>query len=166
MTGGPIYVLDANVFIESSRRYYAFDLAPAFWQALVQHATNGRLLSIDRVKQELDRGKDDLAQWVNDSLGGWFASTAQGDVVDVYRQIVAWAQEQRQYSDAARAEFVSGTDGWLVAYAKAKGCVVITHEQPAPDARRRIPIPNVCRAFHVTFIDPFAMPRSLGVRLG
>jgi hypothetical protein len=26
-----VYVLDANVFIEAARRYYAFDLATRFW---------------------------------------------------------------------------------------------------------------------------------------
>ncbi|HSF29462.1 MAG TPA: DUF4411 family protein [Candidatus Tectomicrobia bacterium] len=166
MTGKPIYVLDANVFIESSRRYYAFDLAPAFWQALVHHASNGRLLSIDRVKQELERGKDDLAHWVDGSFDGWFASTTQDDVLDVYRQIVAWVQRQRQYLDAAKVGFINGADGWLIAYAKAKGCGVVTHEQPAPDAKRKIPIPSVCRAFNVTFIDSFAMLRALGVKLG
>ncbi|MHB9112955.1 MAG: DUF4411 family protein, partial [Thermoleophilia bacterium] len=40
------YLLDANVFIEAANRYYAFDLVPAFWQALIDHATNGELLSI------------------------------------------------------------------------------------------------------------------------
>ena len=32
MADEPTYVLDANVFIEASRRYYAFDLAPRFKQ--------------------------------------------------------------------------------------------------------------------------------------
>jgi len=39
--GGTEYVLDANVFIEAARRYYAFDIAPPFWESLVQHAANG-----------------------------------------------------------------------------------------------------------------------------
>lgn len=49
MTGEPPYVLDANVFIEAARRYYAFDLAPRFWESLEHHAANGRVRSIDRV---------------------------------------------------------------------------------------------------------------------
>ena len=48
------YVLDSNVFMEAARRYYAFDIAPPFWESLVHHAANGRLESIDRVKQELE----------------------------------------------------------------------------------------------------------------
>lgn len=60
---GPEFVLDANVFIEAARRYYAFDLAPGFWESLIHYAKNGRIRSIDRVKQELERGKDQLAEW-------------------------------------------------------------------------------------------------------
>lgn len=56
MTDDPVYVLDANVFIQAARRYYAFDLAPAFWRALVDHASEGRVQSIDRVLRELERG--------------------------------------------------------------------------------------------------------------
>lgn len=53
---GPAYVLDANVFIEAAHRYYAFDLVPRFWDSLLHHAEDGVIGSIDRVKQELDRG--------------------------------------------------------------------------------------------------------------
>jgi hypothetical protein len=51
-----------------------------------------------------------------------------------------------------------------VAYAKVKGCFVVTHETLAPDAKRKVPIPNVCRAFNVPFVDTFEMLRTLGVR--
>lgn len=65
MTDGPVYLLDADVFMTAARSYYAFDVAPAFWQGLVRQASNGRLLSIDRVKDEIQRGKDDLVTWAN-----------------------------------------------------------------------------------------------------
>ncbi len=61
MTDNSTYVLDANVFIEAARRYYAFDLVPRFWESLIHHAAKGRIESIDRVKQELDKGKDEIA---------------------------------------------------------------------------------------------------------
>jgi Zn-dependent peptidase ImmA (M78 family) len=41
VSGAPPYVLDANVFIEAARRYYALDLAPGFWQKLTQYASAG-----------------------------------------------------------------------------------------------------------------------------
>ena len=68
MTATKIYVLDTNVFIEAARRYYAFDIAPHFWQMLNDHANHGHILSIDRVKVELERGKDELAEWASGSF--------------------------------------------------------------------------------------------------
>lgn len=62
-------------------------------------------------------------------------------------------------------QFANGADGWLVAYARAKGHVVVTHEQLSADVRRKVPIPNVCNAFGVRYVDTFEMLRELGVRL-
>lgn len=166
MTVAKTYVLDANVFIEAARRYYAFDLAPAFWRALLDHAESGRVRSIDRVEHELLRGNYDLKDWVQGEFGNWFASTDEAEVIDVYRRIMTWAHGQGQFTDAAKSAFASGADGWLVAYASVHGSTVVTHEQFHPEARGRIFIPNVCRAFGVLTIDTFAMLRALGVTLG
>lgn len=167
MTDVLIYVLDANVFIQAARRYYAFDIVPAFWQALEHSASEDRLLSIDRVKKELDKGKDELTNWSNGSFHEWFASTDDTEVVQAYAELMQWAQAQGQYSDAAKEVFASdGADAWLVAYAKAKGCTVVTHEQIDLRIRRKIPIPNVCQAFGISCLDTFEMLRALGVRLG
>jgi hypothetical protein len=166
MTSLQTYVLDANVFIEAARRYYAFDIVPPFWQILVNHGNSGRMLSIDRIKNELNRGNDELAEWANNSFHMCFASTAGEDIIDSYRQIMIWSQDQSQYTEGAKAEFASVADAWLVAYALAKGCIVVTHEQFDANIRRRIKIPNVCRAFDVEYVDPFRMMRVLGIRLG
>lgn len=48
------YLLDANVFIEAKRRYYAFDICPGFWDALLMQHENAKVASIDRVKKELE----------------------------------------------------------------------------------------------------------------
>lgn len=55
-----VYFLDSSVFIEAARRYYAFDIAPGFWQALITFARKEMVRSVDRVKKEMDRGNDDL----------------------------------------------------------------------------------------------------------
>ena len=161
----PVYVLDANVFMEAARRYYAFDLAPGFWQGLQQHAIAGRIKSIDRVKQELDRGNDDLADWADDEFKDAFASTNRQDVIDVYARVMDWAAGKSQYTDAAKHKFASGADGWLVAFANANRCVVVTHELPAPYAKNIVKLPEVCDAFGVGYVDTFAMLRALRVIL-
>jgi hypothetical protein len=159
-----MYVLDANVFIEAARRYYAFDLAPMFWESLVHHAVNGRIQSIDLIKRELERGNDELAAWAGGEFGDAFASTNEDDVVGYFTQVMGWVQAQDQFSDAAKADFANGADGWLVAFAKSKGRIVVTHEVLDPNIRRKVPIPNVCNAFGVNYVDTFAMLRELGVR--
>lgn len=131
---------------------------------MVQHAANGRIRSIDRVRQELERGKDALASWAGTHFSDAFVSSDETEVVQSFAEIMSWVQGQSQYSDAAKTDFANVADGWLVAYARAKRCVIVTHEEPAPDARRKVPIPNVCRAFNVRFVDTFDMLRNLGVR--
>ena len=58
----PVFVLDANVFIEAKNRHYAFDLAPKFWHSLVLLAESGHVESIDRIKTELLRGRQNLKE--------------------------------------------------------------------------------------------------------
>jgi len=161
--GEPIYLLDANVFIEAARRYYAFDLAPKFWTALVAQAEKRRILSVDRVKHELEKGKDDLAKWAKEQFSNSFISTDEEDVIRHYSHVISWVNGQGQYFDLAKADFAKGADGWLIACAKAKNYVVVTHEILAPDAKRKVPIPNVCQALDVSYIDTFTMLRKLGV---
>src|SRR3972149_10604896 len=142
-----VYVLDANVFIQAARRYYAFDLAPKFWDSLVAHAANGRIQSIDRVKHESERGNDPLADWVKGSFWHAFASTDDTDIFQSFSEIMTWVNGQRQFSDAAKSDFATIADGWLIAYAKVKSYVLVTHELLIPRVKSKIPIPNVCQIF-------------------
>jgi predicted nucleic acid-binding protein len=161
---GERFALDANVFVEAHRRYYAFDLAPGFWDALVEHCRGGRLCSVDRVLEELAAGRDALSEWAvrHHEL---FKSTDETVVFQHYAEIMTWVDAQRQFFDAAKASFASGADGWLVAFAKVHKMTVVTLEQFAPEVRKTVPIPNICAAFSVPYTDTFQMLRRLGVRL-
>ncbi|ABB14902.1 DUF4411 family protein [Carboxydothermus hydrogenoformans] len=159
------YLLDTNVFVEAARRYYAFDLVPAFWRILIDHAKNGDVLSIDWVKDEIVRNQDELSKWIKTIFHNWCNSTNQPDVINAYREIMEWVNSNDQFLEEAKAEFASGADGWLIAYAKVKGCILVTHEKYNPNIRKKVPIPNVCKAFNVPYIDTFDMMRNLGVKI-
>lgn len=161
---GPVYVLDASVFIEAARRYYAFEIAPVFWDSLIRYAQDGRVCSIDRVRDEIKLGADELWDWSKQHFAQWFVSTNDGAIIAHYGEIARWVQGQAQFSKAAKADFSSGADGWLVAFALGGGHVVVTQEAARPEAKVRVPIPNVCRAFNVRCMDTFQMLRELGVR--
>ena len=157
------YALDANVFIEAARRYYAFAICPGFWQSLIHHHVQGHIFSIDRVKEEMADKGDELAVWVADQvLEACFESSDTEEITGAYAELVAWVNEQDQFSAAAKAQFSEKADAWLIAYAKATGKVLVTHEVLRPEAKMRVPIPNVCQAFDVEYHDTFEMLKTLG----
>jgi len=163
MTKCDKYVLDANVFIEASRRYYAFDIAPKFWESLLTHAANGRLCSVDRVLHELMQYDDQLADWTKNCFRQWFLSTQEQAVVQKYGQVMDWVYNHGGFTEPAKRDFAAGADGWIVSYASVHACVLVTQESFKPGIKRKVPIPNVCQQFGVPYIDTFKMMRSLGI---
>lgn len=157
---GP-FILDSNVFIEAHRRYYGLDLCPGFWAALKHYFEQGSLFSLDKVKQELE-GEDGLWTWVQGNLPNeFFHSTGTPQVTGTFGELMVWAQGETQYMPVAKAEFARVADGWLPAYSIDQGGTVVTHEELAREAKKRIPLPNVCEEFEVPYIDTFAMLRAL-----
>lgn len=167
MSGKPVYIVDSDVFITAKNRYYAFDICPGFWASVLHHCNGGALRSIDKVRQELLLGRpdEDLVQWVKkDVPAGFFLESAEQDVIAAFGEVMLWVQRHPRYFDQAKAEFATKADGWLVAYAKVHGVCVCTNEQPAPDSRKEVKLPDVCEQFGVRFEDTFAMLKALRVR--
>lgn len=164
MSNTDIFLIDSDVLITAKNRYYAFSICPGFWDSLLHANKTGRLISIDRVQQELLNGSpdDDLVEWVKKSVPSeFFESCGDQAVVDAYREILVWAQRHSRYTDEAFAKFASGADGWLVAYSKVSGSIVVTNEQPAPESKKGIKLPDVCDAFSVRYADTFSMLHQL-----
>jgi hypothetical protein len=72
---------------------------------------------------------------------------------------------QPHFQESARAEFQQVADGWLAAYGKTSGCIVVTLQEYDPLRRNKVPLVNVCRAFDVETITPFEFLRRLDVKL-
>ncbi len=155
------YILDANIFIEAKRRYYAFNLCPGFWDSLLHHNSVGNLESIDRVRKELSEG-DDLDAWKK-KASGLFASTENKVVLSAYSDIIQWVQSQERFNDATKSVFASGVDAWVIAYAKANNAIVVTHEVAAPKSRKDVKIPDVCDHFNIKCKNTFDMLQKLGI---
>ena len=157
-SSGLAYLLCSNVFIEAYRRYYAFRICPGFCDALIWHHSEGTWCSLDPVRDELLEGKDELADWIGKQVRrDAFCSTNEADVVRWYGQVVQWVHSRPQYTDEAKDQFARDPDAWLIAYAKAKGLTLVTHEGNHPDSKSKVFIPNVCEAFDMHPIDSFAM---------
>ncbi len=167
MTGARRYIIDSDVLITAKNLYYAFDLCPGFWKSLIHHHRQGRLFSIDRVRGELLAGSktEDLVRWVREDLpSSFFRPVDTAAVTNAYSEIMMWVQRHANYLDYAKAKFATGADGWLVAYAQVHGDIVVTNEQPAPDAKKEIKLPDVCDQFEVDRETTFSMLRASGIR--
>jgi hypothetical protein len=161
------YLIDSDVLITAKNLYYAFDICPGFWKSILHHHRRGAAFSVDRVRSELLAGRktEDLVQWVTSEVPAeFFLEVDSDDVTSVYTDIMLWAQRHSTYTPQAKAKFATGADGWLVAYAKVHGAVVVTNEQRAPASKSEIKIPDVCDEFGVTAENPFSMLRDLGAR--
>lgn len=164
-----IYLLDSDTLIRSSRDCYSNSFCPGFWDYLAGGLSGKIIISIDKVKNEIvDGGYDDFVKkWVEKKAPvGFFKSTDKTEVSECYSRIVNWAARVEQFTDNAKAEFMSEkADAWLVSFAlayksKADFCVC-TFEQYHADVRIRIPIPNVCKAFDIECVNIYGLLREL-----
>ena len=167
------YLLDSNIFIEASRKYYHFEICPDFWSALIEQHHAGRVFSIDRVKQELTTGslndegseRDNLSLWVKDAAPkSLFASCNDLLVIQSYKEIIQAVNDNPQYYPSAKEEFAGVADSWLIAYAKAHNMVVVTHENNSSTARKRVLMPVVCKEFDIPVVTLFEMLLNLKIQ--
>jgi hypothetical protein len=167
MSTAPTFVLDSDVFIAAKNAYYAFDICPGFWKGLIHAHQHGAVRSIDRVRVELLAGRpqEDLVQWVKGNVPTtFFHDSGAGDVSSAFTEVMLWVQRNSQYFDRAKAKFATEADGWLVAYSMVNRTVVVTNEQPRPDSRNRVLLPDICTQFNVPYKDTFLMLRDLSLR--
>lgn len=159
------FILDTNAFIEPKNQYYGFEICPGYWAALIHQHTLNRVCSIDRIADELKRGDDALKEWVVETAPStFFKSTDDQAVIDRFQDMVRWVYNQDQFTPAAKAQFASVADGWLIAYAAVNNLVVVTHEVYSADIKRAVKIPNVCVEFDVECVHTFSMLRTLEER--
>jgi len=55
------YLLDANVFMAAKNLHYGMDFCPAFWEWLIRENNAEKVYSIEKVRDEIAAGDDDLA---------------------------------------------------------------------------------------------------------
>lgn len=155
------YLLDANVFIEAKNRYYAFDICPGFWTWLDAAGASGMVATIAPVRDELIAGRDELADWMRARRdAAWVADVRDHDTQRCFREVAA-AVQAGPWSSQGKAHFLSGADPWLVAKAMAMDATVVTHETFSAEARRRVPLPNLCAEFGRPFVNTFDVLRRL-----
>lgn len=150
------YLIDASVFIQAKNLHYGFDFCPAFWEWIVKNHNSGKVLSIEKVGDELEAGNDDLATWAS-ARGDGFFRKPDAALVSALGPVSEWATTQG-YEPAAINTFLQVADYYLVAYALAHKHIVVTHEVAAASTKK-IKIPNACIGLGIKHVSPYEMLR-------
>ncbi len=156
------HLLDADTLIEAKNRLYAFDLCPGFWAFLEHESNGGTIRSIARVRAQLEAGADELAAWAR-GPGSVLFLPDTAEMHASMTDVANWVQAHPTYSDGAKRDFLANTDAFLVAFALGHQGTVVTNEQPAPDAVKRVKIPDVCdgvKVPHITLAEVLRLRRA------
>jgi len=142
--------------------YYAFDICPGFWDWLDIANASGDVSSIEPVADELEKGKDDLATWAAARRGTFFQplDAAAHAVMTI---VATWVQAQ-DFRDDAKRVFFAGADPFLIAFAKANGLTVASHEVHVEGQKNKVKIPTVCQPLGGRCVRTFAMLRDMEAR--
>ncbi len=161
-----VYIVDTNFFIQAHRDRYPLDVAIGFWEKVKELASNGTIVSLDKVKDEIFKNEDALKEWCLANLpSNFFRDSAEALVK--YVEIINWAVSKGdQYNNKAIEEFSSAdeADAWLVAYGCINGLSIVTYEIGSPNSKNKIKIPDACMPFSVRTLKPIDMFRELGER--
>lgn len=101
------YLLDSDVFIQAQNMHYGFSVCPGFWAWLDHGRSQGLLLSIDEVRQELMLLEDELSSWVK-ARPEMFVSSNDSATYESLKLLSSWAATN--YQPASQTEFFSAAD--------------------------------------------------------
>lgn len=157
------YIFDTNIFIRSKHEL-PVDVWPTFWREIAGLIQSGQIFSSIKVKEEIERGGDELTDWMRNNVVPNFYIPIEQDVLRKYADVTNWANT-RSYTLNAVNEFASVADSYLVATAAAKGLTLVTFETPDPNCKKRVKIPDACVAMGVNYCDLNTALRNLGVSI-
>lgn len=167
------FLIDANTLMTASRFFYAYDLIPSFWGIFEEKIKAGNIVLLDMVKAEIDKGQDELKQWVSERKHEFqVCNHVDSEIIPKYAEVMQYIQEcgfynEKGLNDWARNEVA---DPWLIAAAAAKGYKLITFEQSAEPLNvknkcGRVKIPDVAKHFNVEVHTLYHMMRQLKMKI-
>ncbi|MDA8270800.1 MAG: DUF4411 family protein [Actinomycetota bacterium] len=151
------YLLDANVFIQAKNLHYGFDFCPAFWDWIDTENQKQTVFSIEKVRDELVSGDDELAEWAKARTSEFFL-TPTSTILPSLGIVSTWASAGA-YEPVAVNTFLQVADYYLVSHAHANEFVIVSHEIASPSVKK-VKIPNACIALGIKVMSPYEMLRT------
>jgi hypothetical protein len=150
------YLLDANILIQAKQQYYDFKTCPGFWDWLEEQHSEGNVFSREMVYDEIEAFGDELSSWAKNLKQSFFLAVDH-DTNEAMKDVVATVASG-SFELAAQADFLNCADPFLIACAKAKNLILVTHEKPnRPEQKRKVKIPTICQAVSVKYCNTFEM---------
>lgn len=147
------YLIDTNIFIESSNRHYAIDICPGFWEFLDRVSDLENVKSITQVYDEFTPGNEELVNFKERLKNKGFFLQIENITPESYSATTMSLQEMR-YDQQAIANFSQKADYFLIALALQEQYTIVTQEARMQTiAPKRIKIPNVCEQLEIECID-------------
>jgi hypothetical protein len=100
-----------------------------------------------------------LTNWVKNNTSDQFFLPTNIQTTAEFPAISNWTIGGG-YEQSATNEFMSVADYYLIAQAKQRKAIVVTHEVPS-NSLKKIKIPNACIGLKVSFVTPFVMLKQL-----
>jgi hypothetical protein len=146
--------------------YYPFDITPSFWDFMKQHIGSGGFILINKVTEEIAKGKDALNNWIQTQIPSPLIVDCNADpnIISHYGSIMIWGNSHAQYNTLAKTEFADyeNADPFIVATALQRSGTAVSQERSEPAAKKNIKLPDVCTQFGVPHIDTFTLLRTFG----
>ena len=166
------FLIDSNSFVTPYRQYYAFDLVPAFWEELSKKTESGTLILLDLVKAEIEKGEDELSDWLNRESGFVICHHISPEIIGKYQEVLQYIQGCGLYKEQALRIWADNdvADPWLIAAAAVNNYTIITMEVPSGGLSEKTPsraakIPDVAKAFGVKTGNLYYMMRQLNIKI-
>ena len=165
-----VFLIDSNAFMTPFRFYYAFDLVPAYWEKLKKYLESGRVVVLDIVKDEIEKGQDELAEWLSEVDNLVVVPKVTEQTVAEYQEVMQFVASSGYYKESALATWAPANiaDPWLIAAAKSNGYTLVTEEVKSGGLSKKTPnksakIPDVAEYLGVKTTNVFYMMRKLGI---
>ena len=164
------FLIDSNCLITPKHQYYAFDLTSTFWEELGKNIEKGNILILDKVFDEVIRGKDELSEWLK-KYANYKINYDTEEILNKYKEIIFHIKNSSLYKSGAESEWSKSeiADGFLVATACVHNYKIITNERAnqnlnSINAAKTPKIPNIAKHFNVDCVNLFDVMRELNFK--
>jgi hypothetical protein len=159
-----LYLLDANVLIDSANGYFQLDRVPQFWAWLMEKARSGQLALPREIWEEFKDGDDALARWVRSPQVVELLVLRESPHPQAVQEVVNVYAPDLNDQELEKL----GRDPFLIAYAylDPRRRAVVTAEVSRPRKQRaNKKIPDVCSALGITCLDIVGLINTLDFRI-